>query len=304
MNALLWSIVKQAICFRKSAFLVSLPLLLFMSGCGRSVDLSTIRNFAILSNQAADQFPKIIADFHDSCVRAAQFSSTIEDRIADERDCDKLFDREFETKLNTLHDVLVSYLQLLAKLATGETTNFDPQLNDLTFAVNSGLTQGRITATPEQIKAANGILKFLFRAGTERYQQKKLKVAIQATNHDLKIVIEALKIFVNSDYARLLRTEEDVINLYYSKKLAQAKNDPALGLAIDREWREAKTALRIRKDATQSYTEILSQIAQAHDQLAQLYAEGEALDSPVVLQILSRYARTLVPLLEDVRKAF
>jgi hypothetical protein len=298
------NLVKKPIYPGKSALILSLPIVLLVGGCGRSVDLSTIQNFAILSNQAAGQFPKIAADFHDSCVRASQFSDALADRVEEERECDRLFDQEYENKLNTLHDVLVSYLQLLSKLATGETANFDPQLNDLTFAVNSGLAQSRIPTTPEQIKAANGLLKFLFRAGTERYQQKKLKIAIETTNGDLKIVIETLKIFVNSDYARLLRTEEDVINLYYSKKLAQAKNDPALALAVDREWREIKAALRTRKEAVQSYTEILIQIAQAHDQLAQLYAEGEALDSPAVLQILARYAHTLIPLLEDVRKAF
>lgn len=279
--------------YRKSVWVMLVPLALLFSGCDRT-DLVAVKNFAAVSQAATDQFPDLAADIYGSCVRSAEFEADPVAQPAVAGRCDRF--QQLTPGLISANKVLEEYLFALGSLAADQRLTYGPALNGL-----AGEIQATNTFKPAQINAISGILGFLLNAEAGRFRQQQVEAAIQATNADLKVLIPALKAIMGQDYARLLLIEEQTMDAYYLAKLRAGKQQPLLAALMQNQWQDDKTALTQKKAAAAAYVKILEEIQTGHQQL---YDDRDRLTSQETVQAVVQYARTLQPLVKDLVKAF
>lgn len=280
---------------RKLGFIVLASVIFSITGCGIQ-DIIAVQNFAAISAKSTEKFPILASDFYKSCIRTAILDSeTIPTRKEREDRCAKF--KRLEPGLIATHQILEAYVIALGTLASDKTIDFTTEFTNLGTQVKT-----LDLLKPTQTDAITRILNFLVSAATDGYRREKLKDAIQTTNADLQIALDALKSIIGQDYKRLLKIESDTIDDYYKAKILQLKDkEPVTVLALKNQWKEQRELIDKKVSAADDYVEILSQIAKAHQQL---YDNRNALDSEKLIQTMLGYSRRLQPLVEDFVKAF
>jgi len=286
-------LLAQVGSYRKSVWVMLVPLALLFSGCDRT-DLVAVKNFAAVSQAATDQFPDMAADIYGSCVRSAEFEADQVAQPAVAARCDRF--KQLTPSLISANKVLAEYLFALGRLAADQRVTYGPALNGLASEI-----QATNTFKPAEVNAISGILGFLSNAEAGRFRQQQVEAAIQATNSDLKVLIPALKAIIGQDYGRLLLIEEQTMNAYYRSKLRAGNKQPLLAALIQNQWQDDKTALAQKKAAVAAYVKILEEIQTGHQQL---YDDRNRLTSQETVQAVVQHARTLQPLIKDLVKAF
>ncbi|WP_019501670.1 hypothetical protein [Pseudanabaena sp. PCC 6802] len=280
---------------RKIGFIVLTSVLLSIGGCGIQ-DIIAVQNFAAISAKSTEKFPILASDFYKSCLRAAILDSeTIPTRKEREERCAKF--KQLEPGLIATHRVVEAYMLALGTLASDKTIDFASEFANLGTQVKT-----LNVLKPAQTDAITGILNFLASAATDGYRREKLKDAIQISNTNLQITLEALKSIIGEDYKRLIKIESDTIDDYYKQKILELKDkDPVAALALRNQWKEQSEIIDKKLSAADDYVEILNEIGKAHQQL---YDNRNTLDSEKMIQTMVGYSRRLQPLIEDFVKAF
>jgi len=112
-----------------------LPLLLTVTSCGGDPNLPKVRQFSLLSDQAAKQLPVITKDLYLSCLRTARFkaisllppypdqrpaTARLQDRVDEQKTCDKppSSPRQLSSLMDEGNGVIVLYMKKLGQLAS------------------------------------------------------------------------------------------------------------------------------------------------------------------------------------------
>jgi len=280
--------------FSKLPKTLLLSIALLLSSCGVQ-DIASVQAFAALANQANEKYPSLVADFYNSCVRAAEFDTDV---IPIRRDIEARCDRyqELRPGLLAINQVLESYIRALGNLASNETIVFDAEFQSLGNGVES--LPG---VQPQQADAVINLINFLVSASVDNYRREKLADVIEISNSDLQITLQTQKGIFSSDYKRLLLIESDTIDDFYRQKMLQLQANPEELLNIRRQWQEEKVSVNQRLRAANDYLQILDQLGQAHQEL---YDNRNRLDSASLGQLMLQYTYKLKPLIESLVEAF
>ena len=255
-----------------------------------------VRQFTAAAAQGAAQFPPLVRDMKDSCIRK-QLADRPLNEVADLSDQTADACKEFsdlEPKLLGALGVLTQYLNALNQLASDSAVTYDKEIDDLASGVQS---VGNFKEP--QVKAVKGLAKFLVDAAASGYQRKKLGTAIKAADADVATLTSAFAL-IATDYDRILRNEEESVKTRY-REAARRDGTVLTLLHVQERWGQDLATLSAKRRAAKDYQQILKKIADGHKQLA---AQVDHWDAQQLIQILKPYASTIQTLLADFKAAY
>lgn len=257
-----------------------------LSGC---INFGSVKDFAAVSQESAKGFSAIVDDMYGSCMRAATYDPDIATKCAELK--------QLQPRLLTAHAVLEQYMGAMGKLAGDQVVSYDENLGALESQVNAIKLFKK-----EQASAVTGLAKFLAKIATDGYRRKKLTEVIQATNGDIQVITDAFKNIVGADYARILQNEEITTRSFYMTEIHTHKEkEPLAAELAERILKERIAEIQKRKDAAVSYIKIMETISRGHQEL---FEHRKDLGSKELMKLMWDYARTLAPLVKDMKKAF
>lgn len=194
-------------------------LLLLATGLCGCANLSAVKDYATISQQASQQFPVVAPIPYQSCVAMQQYvqlknvtvfatNFTFDQTVID-NNCNKYKERQAD--LEKVNKVLVNYLATLAKLATDETTAFDSSVSGLAKNATS-LT----TLTTTQQTAVQGLAGVFMKAAEGLWRQHEVKQAIVAANDHMHAVCQVME-SLGADYDLFAGTQRQGLNALYDK---------------------------------------------------------------------------------------
>ncbi|NES20858.1 MAG: hypothetical protein F6K41_18470 [Symploca sp. SIO3E6] len=220
--------------------------------------------------------------------------------------------------------VIVNYLLKLGELAGADLIDFDTQFdilignsrnltNQLTnlFEVppgDRGLIKERVTAG---LELANFIVDQIF----EGQRRETLKEAITLGNQPLKNYAEGLQSVVQRVYIeQYLRTEESFLDQYYIEYISAVldSNERKQGnsvlsmaellIAIDNDrWNPAKDQIQEQRNLGLEYIKLLQTIIDGHQELADIYSNGEEPSSQAVEKLFDESSLALKEFIEKAK---
>jgi rubrerythrin len=225
-------------------------------GC---VDLAGIAKFAAASKAAADGFPQIVSDMEASCRRRAELTAPPDkQQVLEEAERYK----SLAPDLNAAQTVVTSYLQTMGDLSTNQPAGYSKSLEGI------GDKLGNVGFDAKQASAGATLASKIADASLNAYRSQKLRGVIGESNQALQVYLTGLKKIVGADYVRLMKLEELALNTHYQEALKRYQGtEPLTALLVERQWEQDKEKLNQRKQAAAAYTQILDQIAKAHQTL-------------------------------------
>jgi hypothetical protein len=270
--------------------------LLALAGCAPP---EAVREFTAVAKDAAIQFPPLVKDLAESCIRR-QLASRPAGEIADVDEqarsaCKSLSDLEPQL-LATLR-VLTNYLNALNELASDEVVTYDKQIDSLSSNMQS------VGAFQEaHVKAAGGLAKFLANAATSGYQRKKLAEDLKAADVHVGVLCDGLGKIIREDYSRVLENEESALRSRYRDAIqADPAKNAAVALVLQEYWRRDLQTLNQKRAAARDFEEILVKIRDGHKVLA---AQASHWNTSEVIRTIAPYTGSIQSLVGDYRKAF
>ena len=298
--------------------LVSISFALFYLLQGCAANLPAVREFSKSTIAATSFFDDIAEDLPKSCARTAEisFMPSPEDKIEIVNNNVEL-STEYRESLSTcdkyndgvngivnVNNVLKGYAEAIGKLASDDVVTFTQEVNALRSSLASvGAFQG------EKAEAVVKLAEFLFNAALNGYRQNKLKETIVLAHDDLVEIIEGLTI-VTSDYqAELSKETKNVeqiqrILINDRKKPEDHRVFKVSVSEIDEmlfEFQQKLNFIQGKNQAAEDYKNILAKIKKAHEKLK---VSSDQLDSQQLVLEIRTYAEELIPLINDIRKAF
>ena len=120
----------------KKILLLLAPVTLLFNGCGTSLEIRAVEQYAQFQTQSRELFPKIAEDVYRSCIRSIDYVILDRRTINEGRDNDEAMCENPETgdvalrqAYTNIHGVIHSYLVALGNLAADDLTNFDTEIN-------------------------------------------------------------------------------------------------------------------------------------------------------------------------------
>lgn len=295
---------------------ISFSLFYFLQGC--AANLPAVREFSKSTMAATSSFDDIAEDLPKSCVRTVEisFMPSPEDKIEmvdnnvelsnEYREslsaCDKYNDGV--SGIVNVNNVLKGYAEAIGELASDDVITFTQEVEALRSSLASVETfQG------EKAQAVFELAEFLFNAALNGYRQKKLRETIVMAHDDLIEIIEGLTV-VTSDYQAELSKEKKNVEqiqriLINDRKKPEDQRVFKVSLfAIDEmlfEFQQKLNFIQGKNQAAEDYKNILSKIKKAHEKLK---ASSDQLDSQQLVVEIRSYAEELIPLINEIRKAF
>lgn len=292
---------------KSSVFLILIaPYTFLISGCS---DLSNVQKFADTSKQAAVQFRNIESDIYQTCLRRTQYKFQEDDptSLPKEEDVEAncIQEEKISTEMAGYHKVIENYMQTMSSLAADDLPVFDDSLDTLGSQIEAlGVNKTRVSAV-------NGLTKFLFNALGSNYQRRNIKTAIRDANGDVQILLASLRRIVNSNYNEMLGFEGNSLESYYECTVFQKQclidqnqvhSQDSLSIELLKEkWEKARKGVNSKREAARSYVKIIDEISVTHQTL---YENSDKLTSTEIDQILRKDVLVLLPLIDNIQKAF
>lgn len=298
--------------------LASISFLLFYLLQSCAANLPAVREFSKTTVAATSTFDEIAEDLPKSCMRTVEisFMPSPEDKIeivdnkvelsSEYREslsaCDKYNDGV--SGIINVNNVLKGYAEAIGELASDDVITFTQEVEALRSSLASVETfQG------EKAQAVFGLAEFLFKAALNGYRQKKLRETIVMAHHHLVEIIDGLTV-VTSDYQAELSKEmknvEQIQQILINdrKRPEDQRVFKVSSSEIDEMLFEFQAKLNFiqgKDQAAKDYKNVLSKIKNAHEKLK---LSSDQLDSEALILEIRGYAEELIPLTNDIRKAF
>lgn len=272
-------------------------LILALLGLSSCVDFGAVKDYAALSKQASAGYSGIVQDMYQSCLRSAEFDPPPNGETP-EKHCVEW--KEVQPGLLHAESTLQDYLVALGKLAGNETISYDKPLDSLKKEVEGCKRSGKAVFDSKQVDAVTGLAGFLLKAATDSYRRRELERAFAAQNENVRTVTAALKEIVAHDYEERLANEEIAIDAF-RVRLQRATNEVLAGEIGRREAQARSTEIAKKKEAAESYVKTLDLIAKGHEQL---YQHKKDLGSKELAKLLKEDVSEMVPLIQNMQKAF
>jgi hypothetical protein len=237
-------------------------LFLILASCAT---LDAVREFVTTARDATSQFSPFVRDIADSCVRrklAERPAVEIEDASGPATAACK---EDFELAPDLLGSmkVLSAYFNVLRHLASNQAVNYDKEIDGFADKLHAS---AKLPAPATD--AVKGLAKFLADAIASRYQRKKLAEAFQAADPHVTALTNALGRIVGIEYVRDLANEEDSLKVRYTDAMRSVRQNDAVALLLQRQWRRDLEILQQRKAAATNYQKALAEVRDGHRQLA------------------------------------
>lgn len=272
----------KSIIKAKSFILIVIVLTsMSFSGC---TNLKSVIEFSKLAQKSTASFPAIAADIPDSCKRR---------QVYENGDCDlQLIAKE---RVLSLHKIMIGYIEVLGTLADDNLVVADAEFDSLKDSV--GNIQG---LNENQINAASGLAKYVFKLMAGHYQNKKIREIISENNESFQTIVTLLKIDVG-DYKDILADEKAAIKNYYETGIKKNGNETlAIMLAKDT-WINKVNAIKPKIDAIKAYTKVLDNISKGHQDL---YDGKDDLSSKELLKKIYKQGIEFKKLIGEISKVF
>ncbi len=295
---------------------ISFLLFCFLQGC--AANLPAVREFSKATVAASSCFDHIALDLPKSCARTVEISfmpspenkiEIVNNRVELSNEyresistCDKYNDGV--DGIVNVNNVLKGYAEALGNLASDDVVTFTQDVDALKSSLASVETfQG------EKAEAVFKLAEFLFNAALNGYRQRELKETIVMAHDDLVEIIEGLTV-VTSDYQVELSKEKKNVEQIQGilindrKKPEDQRVFEISSSEIDQmlfEFQQKLQFIQEKDQAANDYKDILSKIKKAHEKLK---ASSDQLDSPPLILEIRSYSEELIPLINDIRKAF
>lgn len=290
-------------------FIAIIPLTLLINGCNKSRELKAVEQFSLISNDIKASSSVMIDDIHESCVRREEIEiqklSMIAQPVVDAKGqlvfplvnvrnrCQKWIPVVAGT--NQLNTTLISYIESLGKLASGNTITFTQDVQTLgnSFeqfgkALNTaGVANISIEKTQQQ--AGLKIVDSLLNLWSSQFRYKNLKPVIICTDPYSQQYISLLQEIVDKVYLqKQLLEEEDAIKSRYNLAYKIAiKNSGSNGAALastivelQENFNQQIQEFDKRKEAGIAYVQILDETQRLHHALANSF-QGTLTDKGV-----------------------
>src|ERR1043166_1779409 len=196
-------------------------LLIVVLGTTGCTTPEAVREFTASATEAAAQFPPLVRDMTESCIRK-QLADRPLNEIADVNqqvtDACKEFS-DLEPNLMGALRVFTQYLNALNQLASDSAVSYDTEIDGFARKL-----QAATKFKEPEVKAIKGLAKFLFDAAASGYQRQKLGSAIKAADADVATLTAALGTIIGADYERVLRTEQESVRTRYREAVAADRN--------------------------------------------------------------------------------
>lgn len=279
--------------FHGRIFVAVTVLLLGVSGC---VDTSAVTQFAQTVKVANEKFPPLAKDYNDTCVRTQIYGMALKTPPVTDPDiaasqaqsaCTAEGANDVVQDLLVANKALTGYMDALSRTASNNAVDIQGPLGEL----GNSLKETHYFKAP-QITATKNLLGFFGDALTAGARHKHLSQAIGAQNDNIQKVCQAMINTIEKDYVGELNGEQGQMRNYYTS----FPTAPTASVA----YRE-RVALNERKQAAAAYVQILSKIAEGHQQL---YDNRDRLTSKQVRSLLLDYSNQLDPLIKELNTAF
>lgn len=269
----------------RPAAVALLVVLVLTQGCA---NLGAIREFASISAESG-QYTKLVTDYVESPIRQKRYQPPSEQKSLDRMAANRATERD---RLLLRQALIVEYMDALGRLAADEAVTYDKELDNLGNAV-----KGNKLASAKEADAFSAIAKVLVKGVADRWRQKQLKELITTSNGPFQVVVESLRVAVESGFGGDLLNEKTAIRKYYDTRIRKSSDEA--GIAALEEWRDLRLVeIDAREEAIKSYTQILRKIARGHQQL---YEGRDDLSKERLLQEMSRNAKELRAMFATIR---
>lgn len=244
------------------------------------------------SNSSISPEPNFLqerVEAQEACNKTRTFSSSTTPQIRS---------RYLGSLMETGNLVIVNYMKKIGELAGADLVNFDDQFSTLqtsTTNLQSELSdlfeeaKTEQTVITERVNAGLDIANFIVTQIFEGRRRETLTEAITVANEPLKTYAEGLQTVVKRVYIdQYLKTEEEYLDQYFieyisaildSKERQQGESVVAIAellIAIDQDrWNPEKDKIQQRRELGYSYIDLLQTIVNSHQQLADIYNNGE-----------------------------
>ncbi len=245
-------------------------------------------------------------------------------RVNDQKSCNETekFDSSDEPQIRsrylwklmeTGNNVIVGYIEKLGELA-GTEVNFDDEFKGLKTSAQGLATQLQdlFSISPQEnisgkVGAGVDIANFIV---TSIFRQKKLdtlKESITNVNEPLRIYAEGLQTVVKRTYIDgSLSREENALDQYYIDYISEilASNERLEGdsviaiantlISIDQDrWNPEKDLIQERREFGYSYINVLQNIIDGHQELANIYGAGETPSPSAINKVINSNQQAL-----------
>ena len=283
-----------------------LPLTVSLTACNKGEQLKAVEEFSLTSENVKESSFLIIGDIDDSCIRREEIKnqklSMVNQPVTDEKGdpifplinirerCEKWNPVVVQT--NQINGTLISYMQSLGQLASGNTVTFTENTQTLGNSVNDfskALGATNISVSEEQQQAGVKVVNSLLNLWSSQFRYKNLKPAIICTDPYFADYVSLLGEIIDKVYLKIqLRQEEDAIksryNNAYKIALRTSRSNPAvLGSTIvdlQNDYKQQIGDLDKRKQAAIAYGGFLAQTQGLHHALANNF-RGQATDAEI-----------------------
>lgn len=271
----------------------------FMTGCA---GLAEIRDFAARSKQAAESFPRMMADLRQSVVREKQYDALragarLEAAIAlSESACRAEPLCANADDYVAVSRVMENYMRVMGHLAADEIASYDKSIDGLMDKLNNATGIRREAST-----AAGSLGKFLAGAAANGYRQKVLAKTLTGNNASFHTITAALSDFVE-DYRTQLRRERTAMRGYFELAVAaHSAQEPLTRLLIYDRYQDRLAALETRLAAAEEYKSFLATVATAHQELSD---KANRLSSAEARRLIAGYAVAVDSQVQAIRRVF
>jgi hypothetical protein len=258
-----------------------------------------VRDFTAVSKDATAQFPPLVHDLTQSCVRRQLAARPVTEIFNAGPDtaaaCQEFSD--LEPKLLTTLKVLTNYLGALNALASDDIVTYDKDIDSAT--ANLTVT-GAFHA--DEVTAVNGLAKLLSKALASGYQRRELARDLKSADVHVAAISNALIRIVSEDYVRVLHNEEGQVRSRYRDAMDRdPTHSPAIAVFIQNSWRTELAAIDQKRAAAKAMQDILVKIRDGHKKLA---ADAGAWNTREVAEFLTPYAGSIQTLTHEFKKTF
>lgn len=269
---------------------VSLAAIVLFTACA---DLKSIRSFADTSADSAG-YTSLSGDYLKSIEREKLYQP--ESQHAHLENIIQMRKAQ-QPALLGLHKGISEYMSALGALASDETVSYDKSLDSL-----AGDIKKTKIIKDNEADAFISLTKFISKAATDLYRQKKLKQLISESNNDFQLVIAAMSGIVGTDLVSSLANESVAVDKYYKNIVTIAANAPPQQAAVELvndKWKERQNELEAKKQACTLYAKTLEKIGKGHQLL---FDNKDKLPSKQLLDSIKSYGKEVSAIYKQIKE--